>query len=102
MSTILAPLPATDTPLFQALLTELPDDVASAFGATASALGPLLEAAPYLLDLARTHGEWLAQALDAGVRVLTLSGNGRAFMAGGDLAAFRRAELEREQAEGYR
>ena len=66
MSTILAPLPATDTPLFQALLTELPDDVASALGAEAPALGPLLEAAPYLLDLARAHGEWLAQALDSG------------------------------------
>ena len=56
MSTILAPLPATDTPLFQALLTELPDAVASALGAEASALGPLLESAPYLLDLARAHG----------------------------------------------
>lgn len=66
MSTILAPLPATDTPLFQALLTELPDAVASALGAEASALGPLLESAPYLLDLARAHGEWLAQALDTG------------------------------------
>ncbi|MBB4051027.1 glutamate-ammonia-ligase adenylyltransferase [Devosia subaequoris] len=66
MSTILAPLPAADTPQFQALLTELPDNVSGPLGAEASTLGPLLEAAPYLLDLARVHGEWLAQALADG------------------------------------
>ncbi|WP_449046064.1 enoyl-CoA hydratase/isomerase family protein [Paracoccus versutus] len=33
------------------------------------------------------------------MRVLTLSGNGRAFMAGGDLAAFRRAEDRAAEAE---
>ena len=66
MSTNLAPLPATDTPLFQAMLTELPEAVSSALGAETATLGPLLEAAPYLLDLARVHGEWLVQALDTG------------------------------------
>ncbi len=66
MSTILAPLPIVDTPQFQALLSELPDNVSGPLGAGASTLGPLLEAAPYLLDLARVHGEWLAQALADG------------------------------------
>lgn len=41
----------------------------------------------------------VADALSAGVRVLTLSGNGRAFVAGGDLAAFRRSDDRAAEAE---
>ncbi|RJL20212.1 enoyl-CoA hydratase/isomerase family protein [Paracoccus siganidrum] len=48
---------------------------------------------------ARAFEAAVVQALDAGVRVLTLSGNGRAFMAGGDLAAFRRVEDRAAEAE---
>jgi len=44
----------------------MPSGVSSALGTYVSTLGPLLEAAPYLLDLAREHGEWLAPALQAG------------------------------------
>jgi len=66
MSTILVPLPPTDTPLFDALLAELPQSVSSALRVEASALGPLLEVAPYLLDLTRIHGAWLVSALEVG------------------------------------
>ncbi|WP_297111283.1 bifunctional [glutamine synthetase] adenylyltransferase/[glutamine synthetase]-adenylyl-L-tyrosine phosphorylase [uncultured Devosia sp.] len=63
MSTLLTPLPPTETPQFEALLAELPEDCASALRHEADAIGPLLEAAPYLLELARHHAEWLAGAL---------------------------------------
>lgn len=65
MSTNLAALPAIPHPAFNALLAEQPEGVASTFAAAQPALGPLLESAPYLLELARTHAEWLASALEA-------------------------------------
>jgi glutamate-ammonia-ligase adenylyltransferase len=66
MSITLAPLPPIPHPDFDALLAELSGDVAQAFAAAQPALGPLLQSAPYLLELARTHAEWLALALDKG------------------------------------
>lgn len=66
MSTILTPLPPTDTSHFLAMLEEMPTEVSSVLNTYAPTLGPLLEAAPYLLDLTQKHGEWLAQALEAG------------------------------------
>lgn len=48
---------------------------------------------------ARAFSDAINQVLDRGVRVLTLSGNGRAFMAGGDLAAFQRADDRAAEAE---
>jgi glutamate-ammonia-ligase adenylyltransferase len=66
MSITLAPLPPIPHPDFDALLAELTGDVAQAFAAAQPALGPLLQSAPYLLELARTHAEWLALALDKG------------------------------------
>ncbi|WP_338722987.1 bifunctional [glutamine synthetase] adenylyltransferase/[glutamine synthetase]-adenylyl-L-tyrosine phosphorylase [Devosia sp. XK-2] len=66
MSTILAPLPPTDMPQFEALLADMPEACAAALRSRRDAIGPLLEAAPYLLDLTRAHGPWLVEALDAG------------------------------------
>jgi glutamate-ammonia-ligase adenylyltransferase len=66
MSTVLAPLPPTAMPQFETLLAEMPETCAAALRSRADAIGPLLEAAPYLLDLTRTHGPWLVEALDAG------------------------------------
>jgi len=64
MSTTLFPLPPGATPLFDAMLTELPKGVAATYRASSGLLGPLLQSAPYLLELARTHGEWLARAIE--------------------------------------
>lgn len=64
MSIILAPLPSIDHPRFDALLGELPPDSALSFRAAAALLGPLLESAPYLLDLAQAHSSWLAAMND--------------------------------------
>jgi glutamate-ammonia-ligase adenylyltransferase len=66
MSTILAPLPAVPHPGFDALLAELPAALLPSFKAAKPTLGPLLQSAPYLLELARTHAEWLADALERG------------------------------------
>src|SRR5690606_22027759 len=59
MSTFLSPLPATDISAFDALMADLPDPVAARLNASAELLGPLLGAAPYLLDLTRDHAPWL-------------------------------------------
>ena len=66
MSITLAPLPAIPHPGFDALLAELPEAVVPAFRAAEPTLGTLLQSAPYLLDLSRTHAEWLADALERG------------------------------------
>lgn len=66
MSITLAPLPAIPHPGFDALLAELPPAALAAFKAAAPTLGPLLQSAPYLLDLSRSHAEWLADALERG------------------------------------
>ncbi|WIY53693.1 bifunctional [glutamine synthetase] adenylyltransferase/[glutamine synthetase]-adenylyl-L-tyrosine phosphorylase [Devosia sp. YIM 151766] len=63
MSIILSPLPPMDHPRFDALLGELPNEVAAAFQRAEPLLGPLLESAPYLLGLARDHASWLTQVL---------------------------------------
>ena len=59
----LAPLPPIDTPRFDAWLAELSDDHRTIIATAAPTLGPLLEAAPYLLDLARSNAEWLVATL---------------------------------------
>ncbi|MCP8884228.1 bifunctional [glutamine synthetase] adenylyltransferase/[glutamine synthetase]-adenylyl-L-tyrosine phosphorylase [Devosia sp. XJ19-1] len=66
MSTILSPLPPVDHPNFDALLAELPEADVASLRIAAPLLGPLLEAAPYLLELTREHSGWLAEALNAG------------------------------------
>lgn len=66
MSMILAPLPPVPHPSFDQLLADLPAGIAERIAAAQTALGPLLQSAPYLLDQARTHAEWLAQALEIG------------------------------------
>jgi glutamate-ammonia-ligase adenylyltransferase len=63
MSIILAPLPPADHPKFDALVAEVPEAALADF---APLLGPLLEAAPYLLDLTRDHSTWLIGALRQG------------------------------------
>jgi glutamate-ammonia-ligase adenylyltransferase len=59
----LAPLPPIETQRFTEWLSELPADQRAMVEASAATLGPLLESAPYLLDLARANAEWLATTL---------------------------------------
>ncbi len=61
----LAPLPAIAHPQFDALLAELPAEDAAALRGAGNAVSTLLESAPYLLELARTHATWLADVLSA-------------------------------------
>ena len=63
MAITLSALPPVATPHFNAWLTELPSSQQAALAAAAPAIGPLLEAAPYLLSLAQDNAEWLATAL---------------------------------------
>lgn len=63
---ILHPLPPVSTPGFDALLRELGEQKSASLAATSGLLGPLLEAAPYLLELTRIHSDWLADALTQG------------------------------------
>lgn len=65
MSTSLSPLPSTPHPSFDALLPELGPAEATAFGKAEGLLGPLLQSAPYLLSLAKTHAAWLTGALES-------------------------------------
>ncbi|ODT72137.1 MAG: hypothetical protein ABS75_04895 [Pelagibacterium sp. SCN 63-23] len=76
MSILLAPLPVIDHPEFDAFLAALPAAEAGPIGAASPLLGPLLDSAPYLLDLARTHSAWLAATLagDADAAFATLLG----------------------------
>jgi len=59
----LAALPQVATPQFDAWRAGLPPGEGEVIARAAPALGPLLEAAPYLLGLARTNAAWLAGAL---------------------------------------
>jgi len=63
MTISLKPLPAVATPRFDAWASTLPPATAATIEPARGALGPLLEMAPYLLDLATAHADWLAQAL---------------------------------------
>ncbi len=63
MSTPLSPLPPVPHPKFDAMLADTLQ--AAALEAAEPLLGPLLEAAPYLLDLTRIHASWLSEALKA-------------------------------------
>src|SRR5690606_14188496 len=61
----LAALPPVATPLFDAWRAGLAPDETDAIAAVEPTLGPLLEAAPYLLALAQANAAWLAAALRA-------------------------------------
>ncbi|WDR06377.1 bifunctional [glutamine synthetase] adenylyltransferase/[glutamine synthetase]-adenylyl-L-tyrosine phosphorylase [Devosia rhodophyticola] len=63
MTIALSPLPTIDHPDFDLWLADLPAAVQGGISAAAPCLGPLLQSAPYLLDLARINPEWLAEAL---------------------------------------
>ena len=63
MAIKLAPLPPLDTPRFDAWLEQLAPGDRAAIAPAAPTLGPLLEAAPYLLELAGANAQWLAGAL---------------------------------------
>lgn len=63
MAIKLSALPAIATPRFDGWLSELPTDTRAVIAAAAPTLGPLLESAPYLLDLARDNVDWLVTTL---------------------------------------
>jgi glutamate-ammonia-ligase adenylyltransferase len=63
MPLILHELPAADHPRFDAWLTQLPEGQRNVIASASGTLGPLFEAAPYLLDLAEANAEWLASVL---------------------------------------
>ena len=93
MSIDLAPLPAIPHPQFDALLADLPPATAEALAAAGPLLGPLLQSAPYLLELTRSHADWLASALEAGPDVAFADLLGEVSKAGGaaDEASLGRA-----------
>jgi len=95
MSILLHPLPFVDHPAFDALLAELPPALADRLVREKGVLGPLLQAAPYLLDLTRQHAPWLAEALDLGADAALA-----ALLA--DLAEAGRKADEAEVARGLR
>ena len=59
----LTPLPSVETPGFDTWLASLPPEQQKPIGAARACLGPLLEQAPYLLELAVANADWLAAAL---------------------------------------
>jgi len=63
MVTNLRALPSINTPIFDAWLAEVSPDQRQVLTPNAPAIGPLLEAAPYLLALAQENTEWLVGAL---------------------------------------
>ncbi|KRA55757.1 bifunctional [glutamine synthetase] adenylyltransferase/[glutamine synthetase]-adenylyl-L-tyrosine phosphorylase [Devosia sp. Root635] len=63
MAITLSALPPIATPLFDAWLADLPADQRAALAAAAPSIGPLLESAPYLLDLAQDNADWLVATL---------------------------------------
>ena len=96
MSISLSPLPPVVHPQFDALLADLPDDVRGSLAAATPLLGPLLQSAPYLLDLARLHAAWLAETLagdaDAAFAAI-LAEVGRAGAAGDEAAVSQALRL---------
>jgi glutamate-ammonia-ligase adenylyltransferase len=63
MAMNLTALPAAECSRFNAWLDEVPPDARASIEQARATLGPLLEAAPYLFDLARANSDWLARAL---------------------------------------
>ncbi|NMA97573.1 MAG: bifunctional [glutamine synthetase] adenylyltransferase/[glutamine synthetase]-adenylyl-L-tyrosine phosphorylase, partial [Phyllobacteriaceae bacterium] len=63
----LSPLPPIDHPQFDAFIAGLPETEAAALREAAPHLGPLLEAAPYLMEQARAHASWLVQAISTDI-----------------------------------
>src|SRR3954467_11375630 len=59
----LSPLPLIPHPRFDAWLMSLPAEDREAIAPSIPALGPLLESAPYLFDLAQANAGWLAATL---------------------------------------
>ena len=66
MTAQLKPLPKVAHPVVDAWIAALNPAIASSLQAAMPTLGPLLAAAPYLLEQAMRHADWLAGALDAG------------------------------------
>lgn len=66
MTAQLKPLPEVAHPVVDAWIAALNPAIASHLQAAMPTLGPLLAAAPYLLEQAMRHADWLAGALDAG------------------------------------
>ncbi|HWV19462.1 MAG TPA: bifunctional [glutamine synthetase] adenylyltransferase/[glutamine synthetase]-adenylyl-L-tyrosine phosphorylase [Devosia sp.] len=83
MSIHLAPLPTVPHPDFDALVAELPAGAVPVFKTATPVLGTLLQSAPYLLELARTHAEWLADALERGPDIVFAELIAAVFAAGG-------------------
>jgi glutamate-ammonia-ligase adenylyltransferase len=66
MTSALKPLPDLPHEAVDAWIATLPETVAGPLRKAAPTLGPLLAAAPYLLEQAMRHADWLAAALGAG------------------------------------
>jgi len=66
MTLSLRPLPAIAHPRFDAWLSGLAEDQHAPLSAAAPALGPLMETAPYLFDLADANVAWLVEVFAQG------------------------------------
>ncbi|KKB86633.1 hypothetical protein VW29_01310 [Devosia limi DSM 17137] len=66
MTLTLRPLPVIAHPRFDAWLSSLPAEQQAPLAAAAPALGPLLETAPYLFDLAEANADWLVEVFAQG------------------------------------
>ncbi|HTM76259.1 MAG TPA: hypothetical protein VL133_01320, partial [Devosia sp.] len=65
MTLTLRSLPPISHPRFDAWLATLPPEQRTPISAATPTLGPLLESAPYLFDLAQANADWLAATLAA-------------------------------------
>lgn len=63
MAINLFPLPTVATPGFDAWCAQLSADQQAVLARGAGAIGPLLESAPYLMELAQANADWLVSAL---------------------------------------